>query len=102
MSDLCNEIQKFGKGIGNASRYRIVEALFGGPKTVNQLVRSVHLTQPAVSQHLKTLKACEIVKDERHGQEVLYELNTRYVLGLLKALSSDVGRKRKSKNKLIT
>lgn len=33
MSDLCSEIEKFGKGIGNTSRYRIVEALFAGPKT---------------------------------------------------------------------
>lgn len=95
MPDLCDEVQKFGKGIGNASRYRIVEALFKCPKTVGELVKVVKLTQPAVSQHLKTLKAAGIVTDERCGQEVRYSLNTTYVLGLLKRLSSDVGRKKK-------
>lgn len=97
MSDLCNEMEKFGKGVGNASRYRIVEALFKGPKTVSQLVAAVRQTQPAVSQHLKVLKACDLVQDKRRGKEVVYSLNTRYVLNLLKALSSDVGRQKKKK-----
>lgn len=95
MSDLCDEVEQFGKGLGNASRYRIVEALFTGPKTVGQLVKTVKLTQPLVSQHLKTLKSCKIVRDERHGQKVLYTLNTAYVLGLLKNLSRSVGRPKK-------
>ena len=90
-------MEKFGKGVGNASRYRIVEALFKGPKTVSQLVATVRQTQPAVSQHLKVLKACDLVQDKRRGKEVVYSLNTRYVLNLLKALSSDVGRKKKKK-----
>lgn len=94
MTDLCNEIQKFGKGIGNTSRYRIVEALFKGPKTVNELVKTVKLSQPAVSQHLRTLKESSIVVDERKGQEVFYSLNTEYVLVLLKNLTAEV-----SKNK---
>src|SRR5258708_7140494 len=92
MSEVCDEVQKFGKGIGNAARYRILEALFKCPKTVNEIVKTVKLSQPAVSQHLKTLKAAGIVADERRGQEVLYSLNTAYVLGLFKRLSSDVGR----------
>ena len=95
MPDLCNEIEKFGKGIGNTSRYRIVEALFHGPKTVGQLVKAVKLTQPAVSQHLRTLKACNIVLDARHGQAVSYSLNNEYVLKLLKSLSSELARKGK-------
>lgn len=87
MSDLCNEVEKFGKGIGSTSRYRIVEALFSGRKTVGQLVRRVKQSQPAVSQHLKTLKNCNIVLDERSGQEIYYTLNAEYTLKLLKALT---------------
>ena len=93
MTDLCNEIEKFGKGVGNASRYRIVEALFKEPKTVGQLVKIVKLSHPAVSQHLKTLKACDIVSDKRRGQEVFYSLNSKYVLGLLKNLLTEVRKK---------
>lgn len=95
MLDLCAEIEQFGKGIGNASRYRLIEALFRGPKTVTQLIRAVKLSQPAVSQHLKTLKASNIVTDERRGQEVLYSLNAEYVLTLLKNLIGEVSKDRK-------
>ncbi len=87
--DLCGEIEKLGKGIGNANRYRIVEALLRGRKTVNELVGVVKLSQPAVSQHLKTLKGCNLVVDERRGQEVFYALNTEYTLRLLQCLVKD-------------
>lgn len=95
MTDLCKEIEKFGKGIGNAVRYRIVQALITGSKTVNELVAIAKLSQPAVSQHLKTLKACNLVVDERRGQEVLYSLNTEYTLSLLKNLASEVRKHKK-------
>ncbi len=90
MTDLCKEINEFGKGIGNESRYRILEALLKGRKTVGELVKLVGLSQPATSQHLKTLKGSGLVVDERRGQEVFYSVNTEYLLGLLKGLSDQV------------
>lgn len=93
MSDLCNEINKFGKGIGNESRYRILEALFDGSKTVSELVSLVGQSQPAVSQHLKTLKESDLVTDERCGQEVVYTLNAKYMLDLLKHLTEEIKKK---------
>jgi ArsR family transcriptional regulator len=95
MTDLYKEINKFGKGIGNPARYRIIEALLKGQKTVNELTRIVKLSQPAVSQHLKTLKACDLVVDERHGKEVFYALNTEYTLKLLASLVGDMKKQKK-------
>jgi len=97
MTDLCREINEFGKGIGNKSRYRILEALMKGQKTVGELVRIVELSQPAVSQHLKTLKGSGLVVDERRGQEVYYSVNAQYLLGLLKNLSDRLKNKRTEK-----
>ncbi len=97
MTDLCKEINEFGKGIGSKSRYRILEALLKGRRTVGELVRIVKLSQPAVSQHLKTLKGNGLVIDERSGQEVYYSVNTEYLLGLLKNLSDRVKNKGKRK-----
>ncbi len=96
MSDLCKEINKFGRGMSNPARYRIVEALLKGRKTVNELVRIVKLSQPAVSQHLATLKACDLVVDERRGKEVFYTVNTEYTLKLLQALVADMDRQRQT------
>lgn len=95
MSDLCSEINKFGKSLGNAARYRIVEALLKGRKTVSELVYIVKLSQPAVSQHLKTLKENGLVIDERRGQEVFYDVNSEYMLRLLKSLSKTVRKPKK-------
>lgn len=90
MTDLCDKVEKFGKGIGNNSRFRIVEALFNGPLSVTQLVKQVKQSQPAVSQHLKVLKQSGIVLDNRNGKEVTYTLDTKYILGLLKSLTSEL------------
>ena len=90
MADLCEEINKFGKGVGNETRYRIIEALLGGSKTVNELVGLVNLSQPAVSQHLKSLKSYNLVTDEKRGQEVWYSVNAEYTIKLLKSLVSDL------------
>lgn len=95
MGDLCDKVNKFGKGIGNEHRYRMLHALIKGPKTVGELVDIIGLSQPAISQHLKTLKESELVLDERKGQEVYYSLNTEHTLALLTALVRDLERSRK-------
>jgi DNA-binding transcriptional ArsR family regulator len=91
MNKLCNEMERLGKGLGNSSRYKILESLLRGHKTVGELVKVIKLSQPAVSQHLKTLKSSNLVTDQRHGQEVFYSVNSEYMLGLLKNLSAQIG-----------
>ena len=95
MTDLCDKINEFGKAMGNKARFRIVESLLKGEKTVGELVKVVKLTQPAVSQHLKTLKSSNLVTDERRGQEVYYTVDSAYILGLLKSLTIDVKKRKK-------
>jgi ArsR family transcriptional regulator len=99
MSDLCSEINNFGKAVGNKTRYRIIEALISGRKTVNELVKIVKLSQPAVSQHLKTLKVYKIVIDERRGQEVFYTVNSEYTLNLLRSMVNDMNKCKTKKKK---
>ena len=87
MSELCNDIEKLGKGIGNANRYRILESLMKGPRTVNDIAHAVQLPQPAVSQNLKVLKASDLVMDERNGQEIYYTINVQHMASLLQKLA---------------
>ena len=94
MSDLFKEIAKIGKGIGNENRYRILEALMKGPRTVGEIAKRVDLPQPAVSQHLKVLKSANLVEDARQGQEVLYSVNVSYMAGLLKKLATSLPEKK--------
>lgn len=97
MTDLCEAMKKFGKGIGSVPRYRIVEALFSGPKMVGELAEKTGQSQPLVSQHLRVLKDTGLVRDERQGQEVLYTLNAEHTIRLLKRLSEELKPKKKRK-----
>lgn len=96
MGDLCKEINKFGKGIGNETRYRILEALLKGRKTVTELVAQFNLSQSAISQHLRTLRESNLVIDEKQGQEVYYSVNSEYTLKLLTSLVKDMEKSRKN------
>jgi DNA-binding transcriptional ArsR family regulator len=87
MSALCDEVERLGKGIGNVGRYNILESLMKGPRTVGEIVKSVKISQPRVSQHLKILKGANLVSDERRGQEVYYSINVAHMTSLLKKLS---------------
>lgn len=94
MSDLCDEIEKLGKGIGNANRYSILEVLMKGPKSVSEIVKVVKLSQPSVSQHLKALKEYNLVTDTKKGQEVFYEINVAYTTKLLTSLVSSLNKRK--------
>lgn len=98
MSDLCKEIARMGKGLGNENRYRILEALMKGPKTVGEIANKVSLAQPSVSQNLKVLKTADIVTDERRGQEVYYSINVEYMTNLLRRLAVDVERSKRKRS----
>ncbi len=90
MSPLRKEMEQLGKGIGNANRYRILEVLMRGSRTVGEIAASVKLPQPSVSQNLKVLKASNLVVDERRGKEVYYSVHVAYMAKLLKKLVEDV------------
>lgn len=98
MTDLCEAMKKFGKGIGSVSRYRILETLFAGPKTVGEIVAATSLSQPLVSQHLYVLKQSDLVVDQRRGQEVVYSFNAGQTIRLLKSLSDEFTRHQPTAN----
>lgn len=95
MSDLCNQVEQFGKGIGSVPRYRIIESLFRGPKTVGEISKHTKLSQPLVSQHLKVLKDTGLVMDERQGKEVWYALDSKHTVELLKKLVEELSKNKK-------
>lgn len=56
-------------------RIEIIEHLKKGPMSVNALADALGITQSAVSQHLRVLKASGLVKDKRKGYWIYYSLN---------------------------
>lgn len=96
MTGLCKDMETLGKGIGNANRYRVLEALMKGPKTVGEVVTAVRLTQPNVSQNLKILKSANLVTSERRGQTIYYSVNVPYMASVLKDLALKIQKCKKT------
>lgn len=55
-------------------RIAIVLQLRAGERCVHELVDSLGVTQPLISQHLRVLKTARVVQGERRGREVVYRL----------------------------
>ena len=56
-------------------RIEIIELLKKEDMSVNAIAETLGITQSAVSQHLRVLKAAKFVKDERKGYWIYYSLN---------------------------
>ena len=56
-------------------RRQIVDALAGGERPVNDLVRLLGLKQPQVSKHLRVLREVGVVDVREDGRQRLYRLN---------------------------
>jgi len=64
------------KAAGNDTRVRILYLLWRrGEVRVNDLALILELTTPAISQQLKKLRSCGLVRARRDAQTIYYRLN---------------------------
>jgi DNA-binding transcriptional ArsR family regulator len=63
--------------VAEPRRRQIVDALAGGERPVNDLVRVLGLNQPQVSKHLRVLREVGVVDVRDEGRQRLYSLNGR-------------------------
>src|ERR1700683_1520258 len=61
--------------LADPTRQRIVEMLAGGALCAGDIASRFALSPPAISQHLKTLKAARLVTVRTDKQRRIYELN---------------------------
>jgi DNA-binding transcriptional ArsR family regulator len=61
--------------LGDPTRRAIFERLAAGPRAVGELASELPVSRPAVSQHLKVLKAAGLVVDTPVGTRRLYRLD---------------------------
>jgi ArsR family transcriptional regulator, zinc-responsive transcriptional repressor len=67
------------KALSSESRLRLLRILAGGAATVSRLAEQSRLSQPLVSQHLRTLRAAGLVSVTRTGREAHYEVSDEHV-----------------------
>ena len=61
--------------LADPTRRTIFERLARSPQTVGHLARSLPVSRPAVSHHLKVLKAAGLVAHGAEGTRRLYSIN---------------------------
>ncbi len=71
------------KSLSDENRLRILMSLNGGKKSVNRIVEELNLSQPLVSHHLKELKRSLLVKVERQGPFIYYEMVNKKIIDIL-------------------
>lgn len=79
------------KVLGDPTRLKILLALSQAELCVCDLASTVGATQPAVSQHLKILRAYRFVQFRRHGRMAFYRLADPQLSHLLQHVSSTAG-----------
>ena len=87
------------KSLADENRLRILLCVNHGKKSVSRIVEELNLSQPLVSHHLKELRRSLLVKVERSGLFVYYEIADARILEILEALkdlATDLLAKRKT------
>jgi DNA-binding transcriptional ArsR family regulator len=74
---------KLFRGLADPSRLGVLEALRDGPLPVGEVVTRTSLSQPSVSMHLACLAECGLVRWQRRGRFVDYEIADKRVIRLL-------------------
>jgi len=61
--------------LSDPTRREVFERLRSGPKSVGVLAKGLPVSRPAVSQHLKALKAARLVNDRSEGTRRVYYID---------------------------
>ena len=68
--------------LGDATRRRVFSRLQGGTRSVREIADGMDVSRPAVSQHLKILKAAGLVVVRAEGTRRLYAVDTQGIEAL--------------------
>ena len=83
---LYQEFARLGKSLSSPKRIEILDILSQGPKSVEALAKATTMSVANVSQHLQTLSNSRLVKFQKKGNYVIYELADTAISGFLKCL----------------
>jgi DNA-binding transcriptional ArsR family regulator len=78
-----NEVAEIFKALADPSRLRILSDLAGNDACVHELCETLQMSQPAVSHHLRQLRAQRLVTTRRTGREIFYVLATNAITDML-------------------
>ncbi len=63
------------RALADPTRRAIFEKLAGGSLNASALREGIEISQPAMSQHLAVLRGAKLVREERQGRYVNYDVD---------------------------
>ena len=79
--------QESFKALSDPTRREIISLLKGGKMSAGDIVEQFDMTGATVSHHLTILKSAGLVRDEKKGKYIYYELNLSVVEEIMTWLS---------------
>ena len=68
-------LQRTLKALSDPIRREILNLLKSGPMAAGDIAAKFDVTGAAVSRHLSVLKEADLIRDNREGKFIFYELN---------------------------
>ena len=69
-------LQQTLKALSDPVRREILELLKSGRMSAGEICDHFDITAAAISRHLSVLKDADLIRDDRQGKYIFYELNT--------------------------
>lgn len=79
----AGEVAFVARALADENRLRILLGLAQEKKSVSRIVEELGISQPLASHHLKELKRALLVKVERSGPFIYYDLADRRIIPIL-------------------
>lgn len=73
--ELIISLQNTLRALADPTRRAILELLRDGRKSAGELADHFAISAAAVSRHLSVLKEADLIRDDRRGKFIFYELN---------------------------
>lgn len=90
MEENSKQVANLLKVLANQNRLLILCSLMEKPMNVGELSSIIsNISQPSISQHLSVLKSQDVVDFEKNGQNVVYFIKDKRILGLMDTLKEN-------------
>ena len=89
-SEILEHIARRFRALGDPTRLAILHALQEGPLSVKSITGAVHGRQANISKHLGILRQAGLVRCQRCGAEVHYEIDDPAVLDLCRLVCTSL------------
>lgn len=68
-------LQNTLKALSDPTRRDILDLLKKGRKSAGEIAEAFPVSAPAISRHLSVLKDADLIRDEREGKYIYYDIN---------------------------